>query len=145
MGFFKRPIVWGPIVAVLAFVVAMALSSSEEEDQSLFSDVLAMARSGDVARIESRGRELDITLRDGTELESRREMTLDLVAALERNGVTIGGEEAASVEVQFKGGSGTSWVVSLLFSLGPFIAFVIIVYYAVRNAVRAGIGAGTDH
>ena len=141
MGFFKRKVVWMPIVGLLlvAFVFSF-LRKSEETTDMAFSEVIAAARDGRLERVHVVRRHSDITLRDdGTEYVTDINAGVDVVRALEDAGATVGGSSSEAVDVDFAAASSFGNLVGLLISWLPVLLFPFVLYFAVKLGVREAL------
>lgn len=128
-------------IAVLAVVLSFFRSADESDQEIKFSEVLAAGRNGDIERIEVYGTSLDITfVGERDEWQSRMGLDTDLVAALEAEGITVGGTDG--IEVDFGSTSVGLDGLSPFINFVPLILFVVIFYYSIRNAVREGFRQG---
>jgi ATP-dependent Zn protease len=101
--FFKRKIVWIPIVVLL--VVALVFSffrGGETHEDISFAEVVADAQSGKIQSIEITGPSLTVRLRDNTTYSSRAGKDTDVTQVLQNAGVTVGGATPGAVDVSYQ-------------------------------------------
>jgi hypothetical protein len=128
-------------ICVLAVVVSFFHDAEDKRDLA-FSEVMAAGRAGDLERIEVHGRGMDVRLHDEPdEFMSRLGSSTDLIAALEAEGIIVGGTDGVEVEFE-RGSSGGEWIIWIINIIIP-VAFLVVTYVAVRNAVREGFRRGS--
>src|SRR3989304_2776155 len=88
------------LVAVIAIFVSFFRPPSNTETKDL-SDVIALARSGQVESIEAQGDTLTVRLKNSSQIyKSRKESGSSIVEVLKNNGVQVGGDQGVSVKVK---------------------------------------------
>ena len=127
--------------ALFALAIVVSFMGPDDDKRSLsFSEVIEQARAGNVKQIDVRGTRLDVEIEgDAEEYRSRIGRNVDFAATLREEGVDLG---ADGIEIRFHEGSAGALWVSLLVGLAPFVAFVAVIYLAIRNAIREGIRQG---
>jgi hypothetical protein len=136
-GWLKWTLIGLGAVAVLAIFVSFFRADTEHRDVS-FAEILNAGRSGTLERIEVRGRQLDVTFtNESDEFESRIGANVDLVAALQAEGIAIGG--ADGVEIEFESSANWGGFLPLFLNFLPLVAFLFVMYFVLRNAVREGM------
>jgi len=118
-------------IVVIAVLFSLFGRSSDDTPNIPLSDVIDLARNGEVAEIKVRGDKLKITLSDGRELDSRKEGATSIVDTLERAGVEVGGQDGVVVDVT----RGGSWI-GLAISFLPLILFGGMLVFFLRAVAR---------
>lgn len=106
-----------------------------------FSDMIAAARDGKVERLNVRADTLTMHLRNDSETY-RVNISgdeLDLARTLQDSGVMIGGTSPTAIRISRDSPTSYGTWIGLLISIVPLPIFVLVLYYALRNAVREGL------
>src|SRR3990170_4876771 len=120
------------LVAVIAIVVSFFRPPSNTETKDL-SDVIALARSGQVESIEAQGDTLTVRLKNSSQVyKSRKESGSSIVEVLKDNGVQVGGQDGVDVKVKEPSQFG-NWI-GLLINFLPLIIFGAILIFMMRQA-----------
>lgn len=143
----KRPfwlnILTGVVTLLLVISAYSLLSEGFEETEEIpISELAAKVIDGNVKSIVVEGESIIVTLRDGTEQESKKESGSSIAETLSAYGVTQ--EQLATTTINVQNPSG------LLFWLGAFAPFIIpilfiafFIWLLTRNAKGAGMQAFT--
>ena len=109
-------------VASIFFIIVPGLGSSNEVS---FTEVVRMARSGEVSTIEVKGESLRVTTVTDTELNSRIGEGTDITEVFRNEGIR-------DVEITFKGSGGFN--LGLLLNFLPLIFFGALIIFMMRQA-----------
>jgi cell division protease FtsH len=113
-------------VVVIFFTIIPSMGGSKEIP---FSEVVAMAKAGDVTSIGVRGQALTIKSRGGAEFKSRIGAGTDIIDVLREEQISTGPN---GVELIFKGSGGFN--VGILFNFLPLIFFGALIIFMMRQA-----------
>jgi cell division protease FtsH len=116
------------IVIALMAVLFTFFPSRGSNNTIPISEVVSLAQSGKVQKLVVNGNSLMIRTWDEKEFSSRKEEGSSVVELLRDAGVTSG------IDVEVKGSSGLSNVLSILFSFLPLIFFGGILLFMMRQA-----------
>ncbi len=120
------------LVAVIAIVVSFFRPPSGTESKDL-SEIIALARNGQVESIEAQGDSLTVHLKnDQRTYKSRKESGSSIVTVLKDNGVQVGGTDGVDVKVKEPSQFG-NWI-GLLVNFLPLIIFGAILIFMLRQA-----------
>lgn len=132
------------LAIVLAIIVSFFGRSSSEEQLSL-SDVITLARQGEVRLIEVDGNRLTVHTTDGAEFTSHIEDNASIIDILASNDVALGTPEGLEVEIHSDSTLSVYGVLFLLAAVLPAIALTILLvaaaYWVYRRARATGSGA----
>ncbi len=119
------------LVAVVAIVVVVFRPSSNSTEDIDLSEVIAMARSGEIQKILVQGNNLEITENGGSEatLKSRKEEGSSIFELFAATGVAEG---AVNIEIKGDGGLG-DWL-GLLLGFLPILIFIGLIIFLMRQA-----------
>ncbi len=119
------------LVAVVAIVVVVFRPSSNSTEDIDLSEVIAMARSGEIQKILVQGNNLEITENGGSEatLKSRKEEGSSIFELFAAAGVAEG---AVNIEIKGDGGLG-DWL-GLLLGFLPILIFIGLIIFLMRQA-----------
>ncbi len=109
-------------VASIFFIIVPGLGSSNEVS---FTEVVRMARSGEVSTIEVKGESLRVTTVTDTELNSRIGEGTDITEVFRNEGIR-------DVEITFKGSGGFN--LGLLLNFLPLVFFGALIIFMMRQA-----------
>ena len=109
-------------VASIFFIIVPGLGSSSEVS---FTEVVRMARSGEVSTIEVKGESLRVTTVTDTELNSRIGEGTDITEVFRNEGIR-------DVEITFKGSGGFN--LGLLLNFLPLIFFGALIIFMMRQS-----------
>jgi cell division protease FtsH len=120
------------LVAVIAIVVTFLRPPSSTQSKDL-SEVIALARSGQVQSIEASGDSLTVHLKDDPKTyKSRKESGSSIVEVLKDNGIQVGGTNGIDVKVKEPSQFG-NWF-GLFLNFLPLIIFGAIFIFVLRQA-----------
>jgi len=120
------------LVAVIAIVVSFFRPPSGTQSKDL-SEVVALARNGQVESIEASGDSLTVHLKnDPKTYKSRKESGSSIVEVLKDNGVQVGGTSGVDVKVKEPSQFG-NWI-GLFLNFLPLIIFGAIFIFVLRQA-----------
>ena len=122
-------------IAVIAMFMTMFNTGARSEELPI-SQVVQMARDGDITRIEINGDILSITGVGGAPYTSRKESDSSLVETLEKAGIDP--QAASSPEIVVKGSSGFGSFFGLLINFLPLIFFGGLLLFMMRQAQGSG-------
>ena len=122
-------------IAVIAMFMTMFNTGARSEELPI-SQVVQMARDGDITRIEINGDMLHITGVGGAAYTSRKESDSSLVETLEKAGIDP--QAASSPEIVVKGSSGFGSFFGLLINFLPLIFFGGLLLFMMRQAQGSG-------
>ncbi len=117
------------LVAVIAIVVVFFRPSSNQVESESISAVIADAQAGKVDKIVVKGDTLEVTLKDGTEVKSRKEPDSSITQTLADNGVP-----ASAVSVEVKEASKLGDWLGLLLNFLPILIFIALIFFLMRQA-----------
>jgi cell division protease FtsH len=117
------------LVAVIAIVVVFFRPSSNQVESESISAVIADAQAGKVDKIVVKGDTLEVTLKDGTEVKSRKEPNSSITQTLADNGVP-----ASAVSVEVKEASKLGDWLGLLLNFLPILIFIALIFFLMRQA-----------
>src|SRR4030042_1580564 len=120
------------LVAVIAIVVSFFRPPSGTESKDL-SQVIDLARQGEVESIEASGDSLTVHLTDDQQTyKSRKESGSSIVEVLRDNGIEVGGANGVDVKVKEPSQFG-NWI-GILINFLPLIIFGAILIFMLRQA-----------
>ena len=122
-------------IAVIAMFYTVFTPNARSEELPI-SQVVQMAKTGDITRIEINGDNLFITGIGGSTYTSRKEADSSLVETLERAGIDT--EAATGPEIVVKGASGLGSFFGLLINFLPLIFFGGLLLFMMRQAQGSG-------
>src|SRR3990167_10228783 len=130
------------ILMMLAFLYTSLMGAFKEVKEISLSDLVGKINAGEVVKIVVRDSDLDITLKDNTELRSKKENEAALSETLKNYGVA--NDKLGQVTIDVKNQSGALyWIgMSLPFIL-PFLLIVAFFWLTARQVQRANIQAFT--
>ena len=133
----RNSVVYLLIIIGVIVVVTTILPSLGGGNEKPFTEVVAMAKSNDLARIVVDRNTLTVYPRAGSSgtpepFTSRIGANTDIYAALEESGANVGGPTGVAVE--FKGSSGFSRFGGLLLNFLPLIFFGALILFMMRQA-----------
>ena len=116
-----------------AFAADPDLPRSSSTMEIGIDQVLDMAETGQLSKLEVRGDKLEVTTNFGETFKSRKESSVSILELLDQRGIDIGPE---GVQVEVKGKGGNSF--GILLALLPLIIFGGLIFYMLRGA-RGGM------
>ena len=130
------------ILMLLAFLYTSLISAFKEIKEISLSELVGKINAGEVAKIIVRDSDLDVTLKDNSELRSKKENEAALSETFKNYGVAEDKLRAVSIDVKNPDGI-LYWLgVSLPFLL-PFLLIVAFFWMTARQVQRANIQAFT--
>lgn len=117
-------------VAVVAIVFTMFGGVGESREVQL-SEIMQMARHGDIETIEVTGNRLAVITNRGEVFTSRKEEGMSVVEALDRFGVDL---VSATSGIEIKGSSGIGTILGALLNFLPLILFGVVLLFMMRQA-----------
>ncbi len=130
------------IFFVLAFLYTALSGSFKKTDAISLSDLVGKINSGAVSKIVVRDSDLEISLKDGKNLISKKENEASLTQTLKNYGVSEQKLGDVSIDVQNPSGI-LYWVESLLPFLLPFLLIVAFFWFTARQVQRSNVQAFT--
>ena len=121
-------------IAVIAMFMAVFTPNARSEELPI-SQVVQMAKDGDISSIEISGDDLFITGIGGRTYTSRKEADSSLVETLEAAGVNIA---ETGLEINIKGRSGLGSFFGVLLNFLPLIFFGGLLLFMMRQAQGSG-------
>lgn len=147
----RRPVwnQWGNqlVLGVLILIVVVSAysffaSSTPATTPAPLSVVASEVKSGKVTKISVSGDDLLVTLKDGQQFSSKKEVEASLTQTLNNYGVSSA--ELAPVEIEIANQSGwTYWLINLLPFLVPIIFILMFFWYLSRQVRGATMQAFT--
>ena len=116
-------------IIVIFYTLLPSFGGSSEKP---VSQVIAMAKSGDIREIQVDGNKLTVYPNSGEQYTSRISGETDIVGLLTESGVELG--TPGGVEVSFKGSSGLRSFFGLLLNFLPLIFFGGLILFMMRQA-----------
>ena len=130
------------VLFLLISIYSLIIEGSAEKVEVPISELASEVIADEVERIVVEGEGLVITLRDGTEQESKKEGDVSLVETLTAYGVTQ--EQLASTTIDIQNPSGIMfWLGALAPFLIPILFIGFFIWLLTRNAKGAGMQAFT--
>lgn len=136
----RNLILWAIVITIAFFLFNNFFSGSKDAEVKPISDVIAMAKRGDIASIEVKGDSLLVTTTKdagGSTFKSYKESSASLLEMLDKAGVTTGDE---GVQVKIVEESRTNWG-SVLLNFLPLLLFAGFIFLMFRNAQGANTQA----
>ena len=130
------------IFFVLAFLYTTISGSFKKTEEITLSDLVAKINSGAVSKIVVRDSNLEITLKDGKNLISKKENEASLTATLKNYAVAEDKLRTVSIDVQNQSGI-LYWIGSLLPFLIPFLLIVAFFWLTARQVQKSNVQAFT--
>ena len=116
-------------IIVIFYTLLPSFGGSSEKP---VSDVIRMAKSGEIREIQVDGNKLTVHPHSGEQYTSRISGETDVVGLLTENGVELG--TPGGIEVSFKGSSGLRSFFGLLLNFLPLIFFGGLILFMMRQA-----------
>ena len=127
------PMRWILIGGGILLLILVFFPRSSDVPEIKITQVIEMAREGDLATIVVREDKLDVTTIGGDTLKSRKESSVSVLELLEREGIKTG-RDGVQIEVKNSGGG----FGGVLFSFLPLILFGGLIFWMFRSA-RGGM------
>ena len=118
------------IIAAIVIVFLMILPNLGDSNELSFTEVIAMAKSGDVTRIEVKGESLKVITRGGKEFKSRIGENTDIRRDFRDEQIST--TPPNGVDLEFKGSGGFNFGILLTFL--PLIFFGALIIFMMRQA-----------
>ena len=134
-----NPLRWVIIGGGILLLLILFFPRSSSLPSLEISQVLQMAESGSVAKIQVQGDNLEITDTSGTRFRSQKESSVSVLELLAGRGVDIGAD-GVQLEVKSEGRSFGSVFLGFL----PLIIIGGLVFWMVRRASKGGISQITN-
>lgn len=130
------------ILMMLAFLYTSFAGMFREVREISLSELVAKINAGEVAKIVVRDSDLDVTLKDDSELRSKKENEAALSETFKNYGVSEEKLRQVSIDVQNPSGL-LYWLGVLLPFILPFLLIVAFFWMTARQVQRANIQAFT--
>ena len=130
------------IMMFLAFLYTYFVGSFKEIQEISLTDLVSKINTGEISKITVKDSDLEIALKNGTELKSKKENEAALSETLKNYGVSEEKLRDVSLEVQNPSGA-LYWLGALLPFLLPFLLIVAFFWLTARQVQRANIQAFT--
>ena len=124
-------IIIGAVIAIFLFWM-----SSADSQEIPVSQVVSMAKTGQLRSIDIQGDSLTVVTINGDIFESRKEEGSTLLELLDQAGINADGSD--SVQVTVKGSGGLGSLLGLFMNLLPLIFFGAILLFMMRQAQGGG-------
>ena len=130
------------ILMLLAFLYTSFAGMFREVKEISLSELVGKINAGEVAKIVVKDSDLDITLKDNSELRSKKESEAALSETFKNYGVSEEKLRDVSIDVQNPSGL-LYWLGVLLPFILPFLLIVAFFWMTARQVQRANIQAFT--
>ncbi|MBI2609824.1 ATP-dependent zinc metalloprotease FtsH [Candidatus Giovannonibacteria bacterium] len=135
---------------IIAFLVLMLLAAAfslisdglKQSPQISLTELVQKINAGEVSRIKVSTDDLDVTLKNGETLMSKKEPQATLIQILENYGVSKEARDNVVIEVENPSGF-AFWAGAILPFLLPFLLIVLFFWLAARQVQRANVQAFT--
>ena len=117
------------LVAVIAIVVAFFRPSSGGSSEDNFSQVIADAKAGAIAKIEVDNNDLKVTKQDGSTYTSRKEDGASIATILDDNEVDV-----SKLPIEVKEPSSLGNFLGLALNFLPILIFIGLIFFMMRQA-----------
>ena len=124
---------WALVGGGILLLLLLFLPRPSDIPELEISQVIQLAQSGELAEIEVRGDQLNVTTDIGEVFRSRKESSVSILELLDQRGIATG-EEGIQVNVKEEGRSFSG----ALFSFLPVLIFGGLIFYMMRRT-RGGI------
>ncbi len=118
----------GVAVIAIFFTIIPSLGGGEERG---LSDVVKMAKAGQISEIVVEGDKLNVTLKDGKTFTTRKEEGTSIYDILASAGVDVG---ASDIKISVKGSSSLSNFFNIFINFLPLIFFGALLLFMMRQA-----------
>lgn len=139
-NFFKNYLLFFIVFLLILGGLAMVNSPFEKPEKATIDQVIEKINQEEVEKILVDQEKLTVTLKDGTEWESRKEATESLSTLLNNYEVPKEKIEQVKIEIKEEGGFGY-WVNLLLPFLLPFILIAVFIWLMMRQVQGANTRA----
>jgi cell division protease FtsH len=142
-GQFGGQIIIGILILLIIVSLYSAITGTREETELVpLSEVAGRVTAGEVAEIRVRGDELEVALKSGEKLASKKEVESSLSQSFVNYGVTPEALGAVRVTVDNPSGFGF-WLINILPFLLPIVFIVIFFWFISRQVKGATMQAFT--
>lgn len=126
----------------ITIIYTLVIKTPEEIKNLTISDVASGVTSGTIEKIEVSGSNINVSFKDGTKGEAKKEVESSLSETLFNYGVTP--EEISQTPIEIKTESGFSyWMINLLPFILPVLVIVFFVWMLTRQVKGQGMQAFT--
>ena len=126
----------------ITIIYTLVVKTPEEIKNLTISDVASGVTSGTIEKIEVSGSNINVSFKDGTKGEAKKEVESSLSETLFNYGVTP--EEISQTPIEIKTESGFSyWMINLLPFILPVLVIVFFVWMLTRQVKGQGMQAFT--
>ena len=125
---------------LIAMVFAYLNSAFEKPKIIALSELIAKVNNGEVAKIVIKNDDLDVILKDNSQLSAKKEIESSLTETLKNYGVDS--TQLKSINIQVEQSVGFNfWFGTVLPIILPFLLVGFLIWYMTRQANRANMGA----
>ena len=125
---------------LIAMVFAYLNSAFEKPKIIALSELIAKVNNGEVAKIVIKNDDLDVILKDNSQLSAKKEVESSLTETLKNYGVDS--TQLKSINIQVEQSVGFNfWFGTVLPIILPFLLVGFLIWYMTRQANRANMGA----
>jgi len=130
------------ILMLLAFLYTSLVGTFKEVKEISLSELVGKINTGEVSKIAVKDSDLEITLKNGEELKSKKENEAALSETLRNYGVSDEKLRAVSIDVRNPSGA-LYWFGAVLPFLVPFLLIVAFFWLTAKQVQRANVQAFT--
>ena len=124
----------------IAFIFAYLSSASEAPKTITLSELVSKINNGEVSKIAVKSNDLQITLKDNSQIVAKKEVESSLTETLKN--YNVDGDKLSAVDIQIEKDSGlVFWIGTILPIVLPFLLIGFLIWYMTRQANRANVGA----
>lgn len=124
----KTLLLWGMVGLFMAVLFNMfAVPTQAPEEEVIFSEFMAKLEQSALDKVTIRGQYISGVLKDHTRIRTYAADDPEMVKVLREKGV----------QIEVKPSGETPWYLTLLYSWGPFILFLVLVLFFMRR-MQAG-------
>ncbi len=129
----SNPLLWALLFGGVLLLLLFTFNRSSGTPELDISEVLALAQTNSVTKIEIQGDKLTVTTTEGETFKSRKESSVSVLELLEERGVDTG---ANDIEIAVKSSGSSGW--TIFFSFLPIILIGGFIFWMFRRA-RGGM------
>ena len=129
----SNPLLWALLFGGVLLLLLFTFNRSSGTPELDISEVLALAQTNSVTKIEIQGDKLTVTTTEGETFKSRKESSVSVLELLEERGVDTG---ANGIEIAVKSSGSSGW--TIFFSFLPIILIGGFIFWMFRRA-RGGM------
>ncbi len=129
----SNPLLWALLFGGVLLLLLFTFNRSSGTPELDISEVLALAQTNSVTKIEIQGDKLTVTTTEGETFNSRKESSVSVLELLEERGVDTG---ANGIEIAVKSSGSSGW--TIFFSFLPIILIGGVIFWMFRRA-RGGM------